>query len=229
MMSSKDKKGFTLIELLVVMLITLIVMTGIYSTYMTQQKAYIVQEQISEMQQNLRVSMYQIERDFRMAGFSSEIIDGDIDGIMTAASSEFEFDRRIIGGDDDGDEQTIKYFINATSSLGEDTLSRTSTNITDGKGPGTEPIAQNIEVVDLTYIYDDGSEAIPSATDFDPGKICSVQVTLVAKVAKEDLDYKCVDSFTDMQGDEVLAPPDDHYRRRSLSKHIKFRNLCMGQ
>ena len=52
------ESGFTLVELLVAMVISLVVMGGIYSTYHSQQKSYLVQEQVAAMQQNLRSAMY---------------------------------------------------------------------------------------------------------------------------------------------------------------------------
>ena len=42
-----SSQGFTLIELLVAMVISLIVMTAIYSSYHSQQRSYLVQEQVA--------------------------------------------------------------------------------------------------------------------------------------------------------------------------------------
>lgn len=64
-----NRKGFTLVELLVTLAISGVVMAGVYSVFYTQQKSYTTQEQVSEMQQNLRAAMLMISRDARMAGF----------------------------------------------------------------------------------------------------------------------------------------------------------------
>lgn len=67
-MKGIKNKGFTLIEILVSLAILGIVLAGIYSVYNMQHKSYIVQEQVTEMQQSERVALQMITRDIRMAG-----------------------------------------------------------------------------------------------------------------------------------------------------------------
>ena len=54
----QDRKGFTLLELLIAMALSIIIMAAIYSTYYSQQKSYLVQEQVAAMQQNLRAATF---------------------------------------------------------------------------------------------------------------------------------------------------------------------------
>ena len=63
------QKGLTLIELLIAMTMTGIIGAGIYRTFITQQHTYVVQDQIVDMQQNVRMAVSQMVRDIRMAGF----------------------------------------------------------------------------------------------------------------------------------------------------------------
>jgi len=63
-----NKKGITLIELLVVLVIGGIVLAGIYRIFIAQSKAYTVQDQVAEVQQNVRSAMEILVRDLRMAG-----------------------------------------------------------------------------------------------------------------------------------------------------------------
>jgi prepilin-type N-terminal cleavage/methylation domain-containing protein len=67
----KQNKGITLIELLVVLVITGILLGAIYPTFIGQQKTYTVQEQVVDMQQNVRASINRIMREIRMAGFGN--------------------------------------------------------------------------------------------------------------------------------------------------------------
>jgi prepilin-type N-terminal cleavage/methylation domain-containing protein len=67
----KKSKGVTLIELLIAMLISAILIAGIYRTFIHQQKTYATQEQVADMQQNVRVSINRMMREIRMAGFGS--------------------------------------------------------------------------------------------------------------------------------------------------------------
>ena len=62
-------KGFTIVELLIAMTISLVVMGAITYTFKSQQDSYVVQTQISSMQQNLRAAMYMLTRDIQMAGY----------------------------------------------------------------------------------------------------------------------------------------------------------------
>jgi prepilin-type N-terminal cleavage/methylation domain-containing protein len=65
----RDFQGFTLIELLVVVLMISIVIGSIYSLYITHQRTAYVQDEVVEVQQNLRIAMDSIARDIRLAGF----------------------------------------------------------------------------------------------------------------------------------------------------------------
>lgn len=67
-----NDKGVTLIELLVVLVITGMVVAGFYRIFIAQSKAYTVQDQVSEVQQNVRNAMGILVRDLSMAGCDDE-------------------------------------------------------------------------------------------------------------------------------------------------------------
>jgi len=69
--SMLNKKGVTLIELLVVLVISGIVIGGVYRVFISQTKAYSVQDGVAEIQQDVRGAMEIMVRDIRMAGFQS--------------------------------------------------------------------------------------------------------------------------------------------------------------
>lgn len=64
-----NNKGFTLIELLIVCGMLGIVMGAIFTLYQTHQRSAYTQEEVVEVQQNLRIAMDSITRDIKMAGF----------------------------------------------------------------------------------------------------------------------------------------------------------------
>jgi len=66
-----NEKGVTLIELLVVLVISGIVIGGIYRVFISQTKAYTVQDQVAEIQQDVRGAMEMMVREIRMAGFQT--------------------------------------------------------------------------------------------------------------------------------------------------------------
>jgi len=61
--------GFSLIELMISAAIVIIVMVGITQAFTTQHQTYVVMDQVTEAQQNLRAVVDLIERDVRRAGF----------------------------------------------------------------------------------------------------------------------------------------------------------------
>lgn len=171
----RREKGFTIVELLVVMAITGIVMAGIYQVYYTQQRSYMVQEQVAAMQQNLRAAMFFMEREIRMAGCDPK---GSAGARITSAganSLSFTMDIRGKTADDDSDgytddpNETITYGLYDGDSDGDpDDLGRDT-------GGGYQLLAQNIS--SLTFQYLDSAGAVTAST----GNIRSIRVTLVAK------------------------------------------------
>lgn len=69
--SVPNAKGVTLIELLVVLVISGIVVGGIYKVFIAQTKAYTIQDQVAEIQQDVRGAMDIMVRDIQMAGFQN--------------------------------------------------------------------------------------------------------------------------------------------------------------
>jgi len=69
---SHNSKGFTLIEIMITLAITSIIMTAIFGLFISQQERYTEQDQVSEMQQNMRVSRFLLISDIRMAGYDPD-------------------------------------------------------------------------------------------------------------------------------------------------------------
>jgi prepilin-type N-terminal cleavage/methylation domain-containing protein len=67
----KEDKGVTLIELLIALVISGVLIAALYRTFIGQQKTYTVQEQVADMQQNVRVAISRMMREIRMAGFGT--------------------------------------------------------------------------------------------------------------------------------------------------------------
>ncbi len=67
-MSSFKNRGFTLTELLVAMALSLTVLAGLYTFYATHQRAYALQAQLLETQQNLRIALEIIVEDIQGTG-----------------------------------------------------------------------------------------------------------------------------------------------------------------
>lgn len=96
----KTKTGFTLVELMVAMAISGVVLASIYKVYSWQLKTYTTQQQMVEMQQNMRAVLYLMERDIRMAGYAPQ---GTLsaDPISFSNNNEIQFCMDITGGQTD--------------------------------------------------------------------------------------------------------------------------------
>jgi prepilin-type N-terminal cleavage/methylation domain-containing protein len=74
----KNQRGMTLLELLVALVISGIIVSAGYGIYLVQHEGWIIQEQVTNMQQNARVAMQELESRIRMAGYG---LPGGIDPI----------------------------------------------------------------------------------------------------------------------------------------------------
>lgn len=80
----RNEKGFTLVELLIALLISGFVVSAAYGIYLTQHEGWIIQEQVSNMQQNIRAAMHELETRIRMAGYR---LPGGIEPIYASDSN----------------------------------------------------------------------------------------------------------------------------------------------
>jgi prepilin-type N-terminal cleavage/methylation domain-containing protein len=67
----KEDRGVTLVELMIALMMSSILIAALYRTFIGQQKTYTVQEQVADMQQNVRASIHRMMSEIRMAGFGN--------------------------------------------------------------------------------------------------------------------------------------------------------------
>jgi type IV pilus assembly protein PilW len=78
------KEGLTLIELLIALVLSSILIAALYRVFISQQKAYTVQDQVADMQQNVRGAIGQMVREIRMAGYGGNLaFFGNINGFTS--------------------------------------------------------------------------------------------------------------------------------------------------
>lgn len=82
--------GFTLIEMLVVMAILGIAMTVVYNVFLSSQKTIYTQDEIIDVQQNLRISAELMSREIRMAGLLIPASANPISNASTATLLELQ-------------------------------------------------------------------------------------------------------------------------------------------
>ncbi len=211
-----------MIELLIAMAISAIVMMAIYSTYESQQKAYVMQEKVVDMQQNIRAGMYLMAREIRMAGYDPYMDSGA--GITLATGNKFSF--KFVADDDsydnDGDGTTdetgelkdIEYDLYDAYSDGDNDIGRKV-------GEKKRAAAENIEEIEFYYTLADSTKTTAPA---DPSQIRSVQITILARTENPVRDFTDTKTYNTPSG-ASWGPYNDSYRRRLLTTTVKCRNM----
>ncbi|HDZ90627.1 MAG: prepilin-type N-terminal cleavage/methylation domain-containing protein [Deltaproteobacteria bacterium] len=221
--TEKREQGFTLIELLVAMVIALVLISAVSAAFLSQQKNYAVQEQVSEMIQTARASMDMIIREIRMAGYdptgtlqrddpteaggvpfvgipydSSQLeIVADIAGTTDAEGN-------VVGdGDtDDANEDIVYKFYDAADPTYPNQIKRKT-------GNGTfQPFVENVEAFSFTYLDADGNATTNTAD------IRQIKIAITTKTAEPDPDYS-------------HPTYSDGYRRYTLTTLIRPINLAL--
>jgi type IV pilus assembly protein PilW len=218
-----NNKGFTLVDLLIAVAISGIVAGAIFTTFQSQQKSYLIQEQVVEMQQNLRAGMDLMVKEIRMAGYDPY---KDSGAEITAAAGNtltFTFLSDDDGDDNDGDNvtdetgelATITYSLYDAYGDGDTDLGRKA-----GAGNNT-PVAENIDNLEFYYTLNDATKTLTPA---DPNNIRNVQITILARTEHQDPKFSDTKIYTTPSGAD-WGPYNDGFRRRLLSTTVKCRNM----
>lgn len=121
-----NENGFTLIETMASIAIGMFVLAIAFSMFYVQRKAFTLQEQIVEMNQNARAALNMISVDVRMAGYNA----GGTMSVSEAGTITFSIDT-----------DSITY-----------TLDDKNNEIDRKENTGSKhAIAENIETLDFTY------------------------------------------------------------------------------
>jgi type IV pilus assembly protein PilW len=234
--TSYNNRGFTLVELMITVAISGIVIAAIYSAYISQQRTYLAQEQVAEMQQNIRAAIDMMTREIRMAGYDPTQSAGA--GITTVTSSRFTFTQDI---NSDGNIPTVPPLGGETIIFGFSNANDIDNNgVADAgaaplgreTGGGFQPIAENIQAIEFRYL--DATGAVTAVL----ADIRSVQVSILARAGREDRDFTntmvyCPASnpfnpatglCTNAAPATIWGPYNDNFRRRLLITTIQCRN-----
>ena len=218
-----SNQGFTMIELLVAMVVALLALGAIYSTFQNQLKSYVMQGETAAMHQNIRAAMFYLQREIRMAGCDPT---GTANAsIITANATSINFTEDVIGNTPGSDSD------GATDDPDENiTYALSANNLVRNTGGGNQTVAQNIDAIDFVYL--DGSSP-PNVLNPGGGnvplasldQIRSVEVTILARTGRSTLASPNNNAYLNQRGFQILVPQIDHFSRRRLTASIKCRNL----
>jgi len=222
-----SNQGFTMIELLVAMVVALLALGAIYSTFQNHLKSYVVQGETAAMHQNIRAAMFYMQREIRMAGCDPIGSANAGISLTKAKATSIRFTEDVIGAGSNSDGDVGDPNEDITYSLdGNGNLVRTDNNVS----PVPQIVAQNIDAIDFVYL-DAGSNVLNAGGpggDVPAGsedQIRSVEVTIVAKTGRSTLASPNNNAYLNQRGFQILVPQIDHFSRRRLTASIKCRNL----
>jgi prepilin-type N-terminal cleavage/methylation domain-containing protein len=222
-----NKKGVTLIELLVALVIGGIIIGGIYRLFVAQTTAYTVQDQVTEVQQNIRTGMEILLRDLRMAGFDNDSEPlfahpiapvGQRDAYTVNGNNSITINYKYF------DTTTLQHQIHSVAYWRDDSdpnnrkLIRQLTNLTTGVASPQETLLEKVEpqVPIFTYGVDANSDGVLDAVvaNWPTGpaglsNVIAIRVRLTG-------------------GPEQVNPQDDRFKNlnpRALDSIVKLRNL----
>lgn len=212
-------KGFTLVEIMVAMAISGIVMASVYIAFLSQQNSYLAQEQVAEMQQNIRAGVNIMVREIRMAGFDPSGTKNY--NVLAASNNSFSFTADInMDGGAPGAGETFLYELYDTGADGiNDALRRTP-----GANTVAFAVAENIEQLEFSYTLEDGTQTTaPTASQLS--EIRNVQISILARAGKPDQNFLNTATYTTASGAVWNPTPDDNFRRRLLTTTVQCRNM----
>jgi type IV pilus assembly protein PilW len=204
-----DAKGVTLIELLVALVVSALVIGGIYRVFVAQTKAYTVQDQVVEVQQNIRSAMEILLRDLRMAGYDSDSISSKI-SIASPIANAGDHTITVSYEYDDTHRHEVIY------ALSNGNLTRQLTIIPDA-GPSTSTtdiILERVEGLDFTYGVDSNDDGAMNRWANNVADIKGNEKVVAIRVA--------------LTGNPDQTNPDvkNWVSPRTLTSAVTLRNLC---
>ena len=158
----RKQNGFTLVELLVALALSGIVMAAIYRASTAQQRIYIAQDQVAEMQQEARAALDMIVHSVRLAGFDPtstgqfliQLPGGEDGRCITRDGIAFYVDDNGNGTIDLSDSEQIAFRLNVDQN-GEDLAAPDNVLRKYSLGAVTwQPVAENVEAIGFAYAYD---------------------------------------------------------------------------
>ena len=246
-----DMHGFTLVELMVALVISSIIVTGIYSAYTSQQRINQAQDQIVEIQQTLRAGLDMIARELRMAGFDPDGNEDvgfkatDIDDNSSTNATSVTFTMRVDGDGRDNDNDGERDEEDEYTNTGSGDVTQISYFLRDAYNDGTIDLVrkvdsgssialiENVDNVEFCYILKNGESRL-SPTFQELSDIRSVKISVLVRSSGISLNYTDTISYSPASSSDTLlsslttwnsGPFNDSFRRRMQIITVDCRNI----
>lgn len=214
-LESVGNRGFTLVELMITVAISGIVMGSLGAAYIAQQRNATAQEQVVEMQQNIRAGLDILEREIRMAGYDPSHKAGAT--ITAATNNSLSFTMDLNGDNDVGDTgENLTYSLYTSGGIQK--LGRTDNT----GGLGILAVAENIQAIEFNYTMADSTTTTAPAPPLS--NIRAVQISILARASGPDSNFTNTAIYNAPSG-TTWGSYNDNLRRRLLISTIQCRNM----
>ena len=198
----RSSSGFTLMELLVAMTISLVVLASVTKTFTVQTRQNSAEEQIAQMQQNVRGALDLMVRELQMAKYdpAGTAFPTGIYGVTYSASQlQIKADMDSSGALDTATSGSVENIIYAYDSA--------NLRITRqlGSGGTAQIVADNVTAFTFAY-YDANGIAVTSSAN--SGNIRKVTITITARTTKPDPSYPSNSGYRTYQISADVTPPN---------------------
>lgn len=198
----KKDGGFTLIELMVSMAIGLVILSAIAGTFSLQTRQNTAEEQVGQLQQNVRAALDLMIREVQMAKYdpaASAFPSGTYGVTYSASQLQIKADMDGSGSVDTASSGSVENIIYAYDSA--------NLRITRQLGSsGTAQIlADNVTAFTFGY-YDASGSAVTSSGN--SGNIRKVTLSITARTAKPDPNYPTNGGYRTYQISASVTPPN---------------------
>lgn len=239
----RSVRGFTLIEMLITMAIVGMMMSAIYAVHIANIRAVDIEEERVEIQQDQRISLDFITRQFRMAGYNKLEKSGPK---IEAASSNFFYFTADFNEDGDVNDpgEHVAFCVYDSDNFGR-SLSYITGNSDIGTGSvgalpidhthvaGQHEVFAPVEDIEFYYTYFDHATKTLMKTLFptDLDDLRSVEVTILSRADTPDPRwtdnevYYPASNPTKSAAGAKWGPYGDTTRRRMMTANVRFRNL----
>jgi type IV pilus assembly protein PilW len=206
--------GFTLVELLVALVVGGIIITAAYLLFISNQRTYMMQDEVVSVQQTIRPAAEYMSRYIRIAGLDPE--QTGLFGLRNVTNStiEFSFDRI---------EDGILGTLEANAEIKAFRVQNNQLQERDQSTNTWEPIAENVEALNFTYLNRDGNVIADPQLNIDA--IRTIQISIIGRSRNTVVRYTNNNSYINLQGTEILPPQNDNFIRLMFSETVQCRNL----
>lgn len=198
----KKDGGFTLIELMISMAIGLVILSAIAGTFTLQTRQNNAEEQLGQLQQNVRAALDLMIREIQMAKYdpaASAFPSGTYGVTYSASQLQIKADMDANGTLDTASSGSVENIIYAYDNA--------NLRITRQLGSsGTAQIlADNVTAFTFGY-YDANGSAVTSSAN--SGNIRKVTLSITARTAKPDPSYPSNGGYRTYQISASVTPPN---------------------